>query len=97
MKPVPNEISNATVIHYTILDTRHIPTGKCAHIVTGELINSVAGLAICQYTGEDSYYLFYCDQNWHTLTDTWHATLQDALNQAEFEYEGTKSTWLKRS
>ncbi len=27
------------------------------------------------------------------ITDTWHATLEEALEQAEFEYEGVSKTW----
>ncbi|MGQ9547059.1 MAG: hypothetical protein ACUVWS_00380, partial [Roseiflexus sp.] len=52
-----------------------------------------AGLAICQYEGETSCYLFGCDSDWNAVTDTWHETLEDALDQAEFEYEGVSKTW----
>ena len=34
-----------------------------------------------------------CDPAWNTVTDTWHETLEDALEQAEFEYEGVAETW----
>jgi hypothetical protein len=50
-------------------------------------------LAIGQYAGETAYYLFGCDDAWNTLTDTRHETLEDALRQAEFEYEGVSQTW----
>jgi len=51
-------------------------------------------LAICQYEGETAYYLFGCDADWNTVTDTWHETLEGALQQAEFEYEGISRTWI---
>jgi len=37
--------------------------------------------------------LFGCDAEWNSLCDTWHETLEDAKEQAEFEYEGTSNTW----
>jgi len=54
-----------------------------------------AGLAICHHEGEDCFYLFGCDSSWNTVTDTWHQSLDDALAQAEFEYEGVSKTWQK--
>ena len=93
MKKVPNEIDRARVVLYTPIDERHKHTGNCQQIVAGELMGPAAGLAICQYEGEDSYYLFGCDENWDTVTDTWHETLEEAKAQAEFEYEGVTATW----
>lgn len=37
--------------------------------------------------------MFGCDGDWNTVTDTWHETLEGALEQAEFEYEGVTATW----
>jgi hypothetical protein len=54
----------------------------------------MAGLAICQYAGQDAFYLFGCDADWQNVTDTWHQTLDDAQHQAEFEYEGVSKTWI---
>ena len=54
----------------------------------------MAGLAICQYAGEEAFYLFGCDADWQSVTDTWHETLNDAQDQAEFEYEGVNRTWV---
>jgi hypothetical protein len=65
------------------------------HVVAGELIGPISGVAICQYSGEESYYLFYCDQDWEPVTDTLHATIEDAMRQGEFEYEGINSAWVK--
>jgi len=90
---IPKEVGNAKVVLYTPIDKRHRHTGNCKQIVAGELMGVAAGLAICQYEGEDSFYLFGCDENWETVTDTWHQTLEDAKEQAEFEYEGVSETW----
>ena len=53
----------------------------------------MAGIAISQSDDDDAYYLFGCDAEWQTVTDTWHQTLEEALRQAEFEYEGVSATW----
>jgi hypothetical protein len=81
------------VVRWSTIDDRHRPTGNCRQIVAGVLHGPAAGLAICQYEEETAYYPFGCDPEWNALTDTWHATLEDALEQAEFEYEGVWRTW----
>ena len=50
-----------------------------------------AGLAICR--APDGFYLFGCDAEWNTVTDTWHESLEDAQHQAGFEHEGIDDTW----
>ncbi len=94
MKPCPEIISNARVICYTPIDDRHRFTGACKQIVRGDLMGPMAGLAVCQYAGDQAFYLFGCDPDWQSLTDTWHQTLEEAQQQAEFEYEGVSKTWV---
>jgi hypothetical protein len=89
-------IDGAKVIFFTPIDGRHRPTGACRHVV-GVLQGPAAGLAICQYEGKESYYLFGCDADWNSVTDTCHESLDEALGQAEFEYTGVSMTWLKRN
>lgn len=93
MKTIPTILGGAKVVLYTPIDERHRPTGNCKQILAGVLAGPAAGLAICQYDGEDSFYLFGCDQEWNSVTDTWHQTVEDAKAQAEFEYEGVSATW----
>lgn len=93
MKQPPELVGGACLVRWTAIDDRHRPTGNCRQIVDGILQAPAAGLAICQYEGETAYYLFGCDAKWNTVTDTWHETLEDALKQAEFEYEGVSGTW----
>lgn len=90
----PSLLGGATVLCYTPIDQRHRFTGACKQIVRGELMGPMAGLAICQYAGEEAFYLFGCDSDWQDVTDTWHQTLQEAQQQAEFEYEGVSKTWV---
>ena len=93
MKQPPKLIGGARLVRWSTIDNRHRPTGNFRQFVAGELQGSAAGLAICQHDGEEAYYLFGCDPEWGTVTDTWHETLEDALKQAEFEYEGVSATW----
>jgi hypothetical protein len=96
MKPIPERVDGAKVICFTLIDSRHRPTGNCKQIVNGLMLDSADGLAICQYEGETSFYLFGCDCDWNILSDTWHQTLEEAKAQAEFEYEGASTTWHYR-
>lgn len=82
------------MICYSPIDQRHRFTGACNQIVAGQLMGAMSGLAICQYAGDDAFYLFGCDSKWQTVTDTCHQTLDDAKHQAEFEYEGVTKTWI---
>lgn len=93
MKTVPKTIGGARVVCFTPIDQRHRHTGNCKQIVGGAVQGPAAGLAICQYARDDAYYLFGCDADWNTVTDTWHQTLDEAKQQAEFEYEGVSDTW----
>jgi hypothetical protein len=93
MKPPPRQVGGADVICFSPIDGRHRPTGYCRHIVGSVVQGPAAGLAICKYEGEECFYLFGCDSEWNTVTDMWHATLEDAKCQAELEYEGVSETW----
>jgi hypothetical protein len=86
-------VGGAKVVRWSVIDGRHRPTGGCRQIVAGVLQGAAAGLAICQYAGESNFFLFGCDPEWDPLTDTWHETMEGALRQAEFEYEGVSKTW----
>jgi hypothetical protein len=44
---------------------------------------------------ERGYYLLYFDSAGGYLTDTWHATLEDAKEQAKFEFEIEESDWVE--
>lgn len=90
----PDAIDDARVICYTRIDGRHRHTGNTRQIVAGQLVGPANGLAICQYPGDEAFYLFGCDATWCSVTDTWHESLEDAQHQAEFEYVGVSSTWL---
>ena len=90
----PRELGGATVLEYAVMAEGLRPTGATEHRVSDEVIGPAAGLAICRYESDSSgVYLFYCDAAWNVRTDTWHATVDDAKAQAEYEYEGVSKHW----
>lgn len=88
---VPKEIDSALVIQACLLTSNHVSTGFTTHHAEG--FEKLDRLAICKYDGEGGYYLFYCDSNWHVLNDTFHDSLEFAIEQAELEFTGTIDSW----
>lgn len=92
MKP-PTEIDGARLVCWSAIDSRHRPTERSGQIVAGEVVRQAQGLAIGRRAGEEVHHLFACDAGWKKLSDTRHATLADALSEAELQYEGVSETW----
>jgi hypothetical protein len=94
----PRLLGTAEVLRYARVtddvratgNTRHLdgalPVG--GELVGGKLIPPAKALAIAQYPGEENVYLFGLDERGEIQSDTWHETVEDALDQADFEYEG---------
>ena len=95
MEEPPDDVAGASVLLYSVIDDRHRPTGGTQHIVDGVLQPACQGLLIIRAEPPDEgFFLFGCDADWSTVTDTWHASLEETKAQAEFEYEGVSRTWL---
>jgi hypothetical protein len=95
----PKTLGPALVVRYARVTETVRPTGKTRHFrgdvlpaagepLGGTLIPPAKALAIAQYPDENSFYLFGLDDQGDVQSDTWHETLEDALSQADFEYEG---------
>ena len=73
---------------------RHILPGRTKHLSGGiDMSGRILLLQICRYDGNSGYYLFYIDQNGNVLNDTYHASLQEAQEQAAFEFNLTAEEW----
>ncbi len=96
MLEIPNTIDDADIVSYLILNKKHIKTDKTRHWIYGQLAEEIFGLAIGQYKKDAGFYLFYCDKNWTTITDTYHEAIEGAKDQAEFEYENTIDDWVEK-
>lgn len=91
MIPAPSEIDGARVIATAIVQKGVCPTGATTHTGPDGLVPPANALAIV--SGSAGVYLFYCDQQWQVLADTWHLSVENAKAQAEFEYAGVSKVW----
>lgn len=89
-------------MRFAVIDQEVRPTGATKHsygqvidedVVPGPPMEPFAALAIGQYADDSAYYLLYLNADWDEVTDTWHKTLDDAMHQAEFEYERISAKW----
>lgn len=69
-------------------------TGNTKHYVGGTLNPPFAKLQIAQYDNDLGYYLFYLDASGDIITDTWHSSLEEAEDQAAWEYEIVPDDWI---
>jgi hypothetical protein len=92
MPVLPLFLAGLPVVAYSRIDARHRPTGGCPPAAQGMIPVPADTLAICR-DAEGGFCLFGCDDEWNVATDTRHPTLDDALHQAELEYEGVSGAW----
>ncbi|MEO9801724.1 MAG: hypothetical protein ABJF04_00685 [Reichenbachiella sp.] len=91
---LPTEIDDAPILLLNRIDKQlHTSTGATVHTVDGEQMEQPAFLAICKYEQDEGIYLFYCNRTFNPMNDTYHESIEQAIEQAEFEFEGTKNTW----
>jgi hypothetical protein len=83
--PCPRELGGCRVIRWLSLDSS--PSRKFEG-------HPIEGVAICHTEKEDAHYVFGCDKNWRTLTDTWHKTFAEAQLQANSEYPEFEGRWI---
>ncbi len=83
----------AVVLREIALRDRHVATGNARHFVGGELMPRPARLRISRYADDPGFYLLYIGDAGEELTDTWHPTLEDAMQQAAFEFDVKPNDW----
>jgi len=91
------------VVHRRItLREHHKPTGKTRHrsgfIIDGELVKgedlpAPHALMVAQLPPDDGFYLLYLDESGEEITDTYHSSLEGALDQATWEFEVKHDEW----
>ena len=69
------------------------PTGGTYHIRGGKKIDQTVVLKLVRLAGDESVYLIQYGIGGHELTDTCHSSVEEALDQAEFEYALRKEDW----
>ena len=83
--PVPQIIGGARVVAFAIINLA---------LPRDSTIRLAYGAAICKHDSGNGYYLFFCGDNWHEFADTWHESIEEAQDQAEFEYAGITANWV---
>jgi hypothetical protein len=78
------------------LGPRHLRPGRTHHTITDanghRKFPPFVKLEIAQCSGHKECYLFHiCEDG--TMTDTWHRTVQEALDQAEWEFGVHRDEW----
>lgn len=84
---------NYTIIRRITLQQKHIPTGRTRHFIGNQKMPTPHGLIIAQYPDNPGYYLFYMDEVGNEMTDTYHETLEDAFDQAAWEFQVSHEDW----
>jgi hypothetical protein len=67
-------------------------TGKTRHY-GDQLLTSPTRLEIVQLPPDSGFYLLYIDGNGAEMTDTWHESLERAMDQANFEFGLLPNEW----
>jgi hypothetical protein len=83
-------VGGASVVQWALVQ---IPSKAEQHHAYAFDGSAATRLAICRYDDDADFYLFRCDDLWQVLADTWHETLEEAMRQAEFEYDDTVGVW----
>jgi hypothetical protein len=93
MTEAPRLMDSAVVIAFVQLDPAiHKDTGALRLYADGALQSGFHGLAIATYDLE-SFYLFFCDENWETENDTFHDSVSDAIDTAERKFGLHLTQW----
>jgi hypothetical protein len=79
------------------LGPHHLQPGRTKHTISDSKGNRdfppFVALEIASYPGEESCYLFHlCESG--ECADTWHQSLQEAVEQAESEFGVHESEWM---
>jgi hypothetical protein len=90
---IPEELDGARVVKYAAVSSHVKPTGATRHVFAGAEMEPAAALAIARYASENGFYLFYLDHAGNVVTDTFHDSVESALEQAAFEYGGL--SWIE--
>lgn len=87
MQP-PRELDGAVVVQWAEVTDDVLPTARTRHVVNGEQSGPFAALAIARYPDAGGVYLFCLDASGGVVTDTYHESIEGAVEQAYYEYIG---------
>jgi hypothetical protein len=91
---IPKKIGSLEVIFTAIINTTCKHTKNCEHKVSGKTLGKAKWASITKPDDTGSCYLFMCYDD-DEFSDSIHASIEDAKDQAEWEYEGISNVWQK--
>lgn len=68
-------------------------TGATRHYRGGRLLPPPQRLEIVRLPPASGYYLLYLDEDGAEMNDGWHESMEEALDQAHFEFGLLPSEW----
>jgi hypothetical protein len=83
---IPPFLADLPIVGYAPLGTTRLTGGHA------RLDERGAYLAICRHE-DDGFYLFGCDAAWNVVSDTWHETAADAIEQAQADTGVAPGEW----
>ena len=87
---MPDEV----VLSRLKLGPKHVRTGRTKHRSGSMELPAPAALRISQYPGDAGFYLLHLSADGDEITDTYHPTLGDALEQANWEFGADTDDWV---
>ena len=70
-----------------------VATGKTKHYSGNTELPKPDFLQLVKYDDDTGYYLFYLDSNKECMTDTYHETIENAIDQALWEFGVKANDW----
>lgn len=86
-------MSETTILRQVRLGPKHQPTGKTHHRKGDKELPAPSFLQVVKYAGDPGFYLLYFDENKQELTDTYHESVEGALEQAKWEFSVEPTEW----
>ena len=87
------QMAEYIILKHVVLGSKHVATGQTRHYLGTEILPLPSELSIAQYPGDSGFYLLYFDSSGKELTDTYHDSVENAMAQADFEFQVKPSDW----
>jgi hypothetical protein len=82
---------------YEVDSSGYPPTGRVTHFVDGSPAEDPKSLAIVRIGDDPGYYFIRRDGAGNEITDTYHDSIDQAFEQAEFELEIPRTAWVLKN
>ncbi|MBT8141914.1 MAG: hypothetical protein HKN88_10160 [Gammaproteobacteria bacterium] len=89
---IPEKIGSLEIMLSAIIDESCIHTSNCTHEIDGKVMGKAKWAAITKTDLQGYCYLFMCYSD-NKLSDSAHESVEEAKEQAEWEYEGITKNW----